>query len=80
MDADKDGKVSLNEWLTGTEKIADFVGEEVFLTALMKWSKKEKSNSLLAMIVTEKARKESEGEPFEAPGSAGLKPPFSRSA
>ena len=33
MDKDKDGKVSLSEWLSGTEAIADFVGEEAFLTA-----------------------------------------------
>ena len=33
MDKDKDGKISLSEWLSGTEAIADFAGEEAFLTA-----------------------------------------------
>ena len=45
MDKDKDGKVSLSEWLSGTEAIADFVGEEPFLTSLLKWSELEKSGS-----------------------------------
>jgi hypothetical protein len=80
MDKDKDGKVSLNEWLSGTEAIADFVGEKEFLEALMHWSRAENSvdlpQKLLDMILREKDRKKVEGEPFEAPGSAGLKPPF----
>ena len=80
MDKDKDGKVSLNEWLSGTEAIADFVGEKEFLEALKNWSKAESSVELVQklhdMIVREKDRKKVEGEPFEAPGSAGLKPPF----
>ena len=42
MDKDKDGKVSLSEWLSGTEAIADFVGEQPFLTALLQWSKLER--------------------------------------
>ena len=45
MDKDKDGKVSLSEWLSVTEAIADFVGEEPFLTSLLKWSELEKSGS-----------------------------------
>ena len=80
MDKDKDGKVSLNEWLSGTEAIADFVGEKEFLEALKNWSKAESSVELVQklhdMILREKDRKKVEGEPFEAPGSAGLKPPF----
>ena len=78
MDMDKDGKVSLSEWLSGTEAIADFVGEEPFLTALLKWSKLEKSQKLHDMLMREKARKTAEGESFEGPGSGGLKLPFSR--
>ena len=78
MDKDKDGKVSLSEWLSGTEAIADFVGEEPFLTALLKWSKKEQSQKLHDLIMSEKARKTEEGESFEGPGSGGLKLPFSR--
>ena len=77
MDADKDGKVSLSEWLNGTEAIADFAGEETFLTALLKWARLEKSKKLRTMIESEMKRKKAEGEPFEAPGSAKLKPPFS---
>ena len=77
MDADKDGKVSLNEWLSGTEAIADFAGEEEFLKALLKWGKLEKSNKLQKMINSEMERKKAKGEPFEAPDSAKLKPPFS---
>ena len=46
MDKDEDGKVSLIEWLSGTEAVADFVGEEPFLTALLKWSKLEKSKKI----------------------------------
>ena len=42
----------------------------------MQWSKKEMVTVLYDMIMTEKGRKRAEGEPFEAPGSAGLKPPF----
>ena len=42
----------------------------------MQWSKKEMSGRLYDMIMKEKDRKKAEGEPFEAPGSAGLKPPF----
>ena len=85
MDKDKDGKVSLSEWLSGTEAIADFVGEEPFLTALLGWSKLEKSGArskmkqagrLHEMIMTEMTRKRAKGEPFEEPGSAGLTPPF----
>ena len=78
MDKDEDGKVSLIEWLSGTEAIADFVGEEPFLTALLKWSKIEKSQKLYDMLMSEKARKTAEGESFEGPGSGGLKLPFSR--
>ena len=78
MDKDNDGKVSLIEWLSGTEAIADFVGEEPFLTALLKWSKIEKSQKLYDMLMSEKARKTAEGESFEGPGSGGLKLPFSR--
>ena len=77
MDADKDEEVSLSEWLNGTEAIADFAGEEKFLTALLKWAKLEKSNKLRDMINRELARKKAEGEKFEAPESAKLKPPFS---
>ena len=99
MDKDKDGKVSLSEWLSGTEAIADFVGEQPFLTALLQWSKLERcgldvgvdhglpvqhvtiskmkqAGQLIEMIKTEMTRKRAEGEPFAAPGSAGLKPPF----
>ena len=77
MDADKDGKVSLSEWLSGTEAIADFAGEEEFLKALLKWAKLEKSKKLEKMIDSEMERKKAKGEPFEAPDSAQLKPPFS---
>ena len=77
MDADKDGKVSLNEWLSGTEAIADFAGEEEFLKAILKWGKLEKSNKLVNLTTSEMARKKATGEPFEAPDSAKLKPPFS---
>ena len=77
MDADKDGKVSKSEWLDGTEAIADFAGEETFLTALLKWGKLEKSKKLQTMIESEMARKKAEGEPFEAPDSSKLTPPFS---
>jgi gamma-glutamylcyclotransferase (GGCT)/AIG2-like uncharacterized protein YtfP len=77
MDVDKDEKVSLSEWLSGTEAIANLAGEEKFLTALRKWAKQEKSNQLHKMIDSEIARKKAEGEPFEAPDSAKLKPPFS---
>merc|ERR1712205_98283 len=85
MDKDQDGKVSLNERLSGTEAIADFVGEEPFLTALLQWSKLEECGSsskieqagrLHQMIKTEMTRKRAEGEPFEEPGTAGLTPPF----
>ena len=77
MDADKDGKISLSEWLSGTEAIADFAGEEEFLKALLKWSTSEKSQNLHEMIDSEMARKKAKGEPFEAPDSAKLNPPFS---
>ena len=77
MDKDKDGKISLSEWLSGTEAIANLAGEEKFLTALLKWAKQEKSKKLQKMIDSEVARKKAEGEPFEAPDSAKLKPPFS---
>ena len=77
MDVDKDDKVSLSEWLSGTEAIANLAGEEKFLTALLKWAKLEKSNKLRDMINRELARKKAEGEKFEAPESAKLKPPFS---
>ena len=77
MDKDKDEKVSLSEWLSGTEAIADCAGEEPFLTALLKWSKKEKSEKLHDMIMSERARKTAAGESFEGSGSGGLKPPFS---
>ena len=85
MDKDKDGKVSLSEWLSVTEAIADVVGEEPFLTALLQWSKLEKCGTmskmkqagrLNLMITTEMTRKKAEEEPFEGPGSAGLTPPF----
>ena len=77
MDADRDGKVSLSEWLSGTEAIADFAGEEEFLKALLKWARAERSNKLRDMVNRELARKKAEGEQFEAPESAKLKPPFS---
>ena len=77
MDKDQDGKVSLNEWLSGTEAIADFAGEEEFLKAILKWGKLEKSNKLVNLTTSEMARKKATGEPFEAPDSAKLKPPFS---
>merc|ERR1719171_1808862 len=76
MDKDEDGKVSLNEWLSGTEAIADFVGGEPFLKALLEWSKLEKSDVLQEMIMTEMTRKRAKGEPFEEPGLQGLTPPF----
>ena len=77
MDADNDGKISLSEWLSGTEAIADFAGEEEFLKALLKWAELEKSKKLEKMINREMERKKAKGEPFEAPDSAQLKPPFS---
>ena len=76
MDKNKDGKISLSEWLTGTEAIADFCGEKAFLTALLKWSMKENSNKLQQMVMREQARKQAVPEAFEAP-DARLKPPFS---
>ena len=85
MDKDKDGKVSLDEWLSATEAIADFVGEKEFLEALTNWSTDPRMGQFTSvelveklhdMILREKDRKKVEGEPFEAPGSAGLKPPF----
>ena len=84
MDKDQDGKVSLSEWLSGTEAIADFVGEEPFLTSLLKWSELEtqragrQAERLHEKIKTEIMRKIAKGEPFEEPGSAGLTPPFAK--
>ena len=77
MDKDKDGKISLSEWLSGTEAIAVFVGEEAFLKALLKWATTEKSKKLQRMIKAEQARKTAEREPFEAPDPSKSKPPFS---
>ena len=77
MDKDKDGKISLSEWLSGTEAIAVFVGEEAFLKALFRWARKENSKNLQRMIKAEQARKTAEREPFEAPAPAKSKPPFS---
>ena len=88
MDVDKDEKVSLSEWLSGTEAIANLAGEEKFLTALLEWGNQEeslpfshtgaRSKKLQTMIKSEMARKKAEGEPFEAADhSAKLKPPFS---
>ena len=77
MDKDNDGKISLSEWLSGTEAIAVFCGEKAFLTALLKWSRQAKSTQLRDMILTEQNRKKAMAEPFEAPdGSA--KVPFSK--
>ena len=73
MDADKDGKISLSEWLSGTEAIADFAGEEEFLKALLKWSTLEKSQKLHDMIDSEMARKKAKKEPFEYSGSSKAK-------
>ena len=77
MDANEDGRISLSEWLSVTEAIAAFAGEEEFLKALLKWSTLEKSQKLHDMIDSEMARKKAKGEPFEAADSAKLKPPFS---
>ena len=77
MDKDKDGEVSLSEWLSGTEAIADFVGEEEFLKALLRWAILDRATKLKEMINREMARKKADGEKFAAPGSARLKPPFS---
>jgi hypothetical protein len=80
MDTDKDGKISLSEWLRGTEAIAIFVGEEAFLKALYSWARKtatSKSKNLQKIIKMEQARKKAEGEPYEAPHPAQSKPPFS---
>ena len=73
MDANEDGRISLSEWLSVTEAIAAFAGEEEFLKALLKWSTLEKSQKLHDMIDSEMARKKAKKEPFQYSGSSKAK-------